>query len=58
MPKSLQKLYSTLVTNLNGANSGSLEGYYDNTIIHRIIQKFIVQCGDPTGIERRKKIAF
>lgn len=26
-----------------------LEGYYDNTIFHRIIKDFIVQGGDPTG---------
>lgn len=26
-----------------------LEGYYDNTIFHRIIKGFIVQGGDPTG---------
>eukprot|EP00292_Cryptomonas_paramecium_P010708 CAMPEP_0113674054 /NCGR_PEP_ID=MMETSP0038_2-20120614/7198_1 /TAXON_ID=2898 /ORGANISM="Cryptomonas paramecium" /LENGTH=329 /DNA_ID=CAMNT_0000590577 /DNA_START=22 /DNA_END=1008 /DNA_ORIENTATION=+ /assembly_acc=CAM_ASM_000170 len=27
----------------------SLEGYYDNTMFHRIIPKFMVQGGDPTG---------
>ncbi|XP_034683697.1 peptidyl-prolyl cis-trans isomerase CYP57 [Vitis riparia] len=26
-----------------------LEGYYDNTIFHRIIKGFLVQGGDPTG---------
>ncbi|CAO3671139.1 unnamed protein product [Rhizopus microsporus] len=26
-----------------------LEGYYDNTIFHRIIPGFLVQGGDPTG---------
>ncbi|KAI3991964.1 hypothetical protein MKX01_012909 [Papaver californicum] len=26
-----------------------LEGYYDNTIFHRIIKSFLVQGGDPTG---------
>lgn len=26
-----------------------LEGYYDNTIFHRIIPDFLVQGGDPTG---------
>ncbi|CAO3650285.1 unnamed protein product [Cunninghamella blakesleeana] len=26
-----------------------MEGYYDNTIFHRIIPDFIVQGGDPTG---------
>ncbi|KAI8898882.1 cyclophilin-like domain-containing protein [Globomyces pollinis-pini] len=26
-----------------------MEGYYDNTLFHRIIPKFIVQGGDPTG---------
>lgn len=24
-------------------------GYYDNTIFHRIIKGFMVQCGDPAG---------
>ncbi|KAJ3109447.1 Peptidyl-prolyl isomerase cwc27 [Phlyctochytrium planicorne] len=26
-----------------------MEGYYDNTIFHRIVKNFIVQGGDPTG---------
>lgn len=26
-----------------------MEGYYDNTQIHRIVPNFIVQAGDPTG---------
>ncbi|KAM8961848.1 spliceosome-associated protein CWC27 homolog isoform 2-T2 [Pelodytes ibericus] len=26
-----------------------LEGYYDNTIFHRVVPEFIVQGGDPTG---------
>ncbi len=25
------------------------EQYYDNTIFHRIVKKFMVQGGDPTG---------
>ncbi|KAK6912837.1 Cyclophilin-type peptidyl-prolyl cis-trans isomerase domain [Dillenia turbinata] len=29
-----------------------LEGYYDNTIFHRIIKSFLVQGGDPTGTGR------
>ncbi|CAM9717743.1 unnamed protein product, partial [Ectocarpus sp. 13 AM-2016] len=27
----------------------AMEGYYDNTVFHRIIRKFMVQGGDPTG---------
>nr|GMD45916.1 peptidyl-prolyl cis-trans isomerase CYP57 [Ipomoea batatas] len=26
-----------------------LEGYYDNTIFHRIIKSYLIQGGDPTG---------
>jgi peptidyl-prolyl cis-trans isomerase SDCCAG10 len=26
-----------------------MEGYYDNTIFHRVVPQFIVQGGDPTG---------
>ena len=26
-----------------------MEGYYDNTIFHRIMKQFMVQGGDPTG---------
>lgn len=28
------------------------KGYYDGIIFHRIIPKFMVQCGDPTGTGR------
>lgn len=31
-----------------------LEGYYDNTIFHRIIPDFLVQGGDPTGTGQGK----
>ncbi|KAL8644750.1 MAG: hypothetical protein Q9210_007097 [Variospora velana] len=27
----------------------SKSGYYNNTIFHRIIRKFMIQCGDPLG---------
>jgi peptidyl-prolyl cis-trans isomerase SDCCAG10 len=27
----------------------ALEGYYDNTKVHRVIKEFMVQFGDPTG---------
>lgn len=27
----------------------SKQGYYNNTIFHRIIRKFMIQCGDPLG---------
>jgi peptidyl-prolyl cis-trans isomerase SDCCAG10 len=32
-----------------------LEGYYNNTIFHRIIKDFIVQGGDPTGTGEGKQ---
>jgi peptidyl-prolyl cis-trans isomerase B (cyclophilin B) len=28
------------------------EGFYDNTIFHRVIPDFMAQCGDPTGTGR------
>ncbi len=26
-----------------------MEGYYDDTLVHRVMPNFIVQMGDPTG---------
>jgi peptidyl-prolyl cis-trans isomerase SDCCAG10 len=33
-----------------------MEGYYDNTVIHRVIKTFMVQMGDPTGTGRGRLI--
>ncbi|MCE3708184.1 peptidylprolyl isomerase [Escherichia coli] len=35
-----------------------LEGYYDNTIFHRVIKSFLVQGGDPTGTGTGNKNYF
>ncbi|MED6153226.1 cytochrome P450 monooxygenase 57, partial [Stylosanthes scabra] len=35
-----------------------MEGYYDNTIFHRIIKDFLVQGGDPTGTGTAYKQSF
>ena len=32
-----------------------LEGFYDNTVFHRIIRSFMVQGGDPTGTGQGKR---
>jgi peptidyl-prolyl cis-trans isomerase-like 1 len=28
------------------------KGYYNNTIVHRVIEDFMIQAGDPTGTGR------
>lgn len=27
----------------------ALEGYYDDTLVHRVIRDFMIQMGDPMG---------
>jgi cyclophilin family peptidyl-prolyl cis-trans isomerase len=34
------------------------QGYYDNTMFHRIIPKFMVQGGDPTGTGEGGMVMF
>ncbi len=47
------ELFSTSVPNtVNNFVFLSREGYYNNTIFHRVIANFMVQGGDPTGTGR------
>lgn len=34
------------------------QGYYDNTIIHRVVSDFMIQMGDPTGTGRGGKSIY
>ena len=36
----------------------ALEGYYDNTVFHRVIAKFMLQGGDPTGTGKGGEAAY
>lgn len=45
------ELYADLVPNtVNNFVFLAQEGYYDNTTFHRVIENFMAQAGDPTGI--------
>jgi peptidyl-prolyl cis-trans isomerase SDCCAG10 len=35
-----------------------MEGYYDNTIFHRVVADFIVQGGDPSGTGEGRPLTF
>ncbi len=57
----LEGVICALVIVLSCANAHGhrlLVQYYDNTIFHRIVRKFMVQGGDPTGTGTGTRCAY